>query len=333
MVDQIQTGEYITVGDFTFFNGGAFPSDRILFETFVTAKDIKDRSRSACDYKIAANGVKKIDLLDGLRNEWEPLDQRSRGTCTAFAVAACMELMHLRKGNKISFSTQFIYWNMREKFPDPSIPYWNEGATRAGQALKVIEDFGCCTKEKLDYPNTYDPENISGPPPDDRANEEAKKFKAKAIDYYLLDLHGKRRKLAEAIIDHLNDGRPVAVGVPMYRIKDVAYPDGFTNNDTLITGIVKGPPALCALGLDIIPERVSAHQICIVGFQLDSKADGGGWFIFKNSWGYAFATSPKAELDRASKPKPPFVPGRGYGAISAAYLNEFCWEYLCIDLV
>lgn len=123
MVDKVQIGNQIAVGDFTFFNGGAFPSDPVSQEHYMSIGDIENRSHSACHYKIAANGVEKIDLLDGLPEKWMPHDQRPRGTCTAFAVAACMELLHLRQGKKINFSTQFLYWNMREKFPDPTIPY------------------------------------------------------------------------------------------------------------------------------------------------------------------------------------------------------------------
>lgn len=175
--------------------------------------------------------------------------------------------------------------------------------------------------------------DISGPRPDAQAIKEARKFKAKKIEYYLRGIDEVRPNLAETIVGHLGAGLPVAVGLPMYKIKDAVYPDGFTNSNTLITGVVNGPPSVCAQGLEMTAERVSAHQVCVVGFQLDSKAPGGGWFIFKNSWGYAFATSPKDEFDTTSKPRLPFVPGTGYGAISAGYLNEFCWEYLCIDLV
>lgn len=333
MVDEPEFANQITVGDFTFFNGGAFPSNAAAFEKSISPLGVGSSARLACDYKIETNGVKNIDLLDGVLDKWSPSDQRTRGTCTAFAVVACMELLHLRKGNKIDFSTQFLYWSMREKYPEPSVPYWEQGATRAGQALKVVEEFGCCTKESLDYPFELDPANISGPAPDEKAFNEATKYKARNVDYYFRDLDGKIPNLADTIVKHLESGRPVAVGLPMYRITDVVYPDGFTNKVTLRTGVVKGPPSVCDLDPNMAAEMVSAHQVCVVGFQLDSNAPGGGWFIFKNSWGYAFATSPKAEFDTQSNANLPFVPGTGYGAISAGYLNEYCWEYLCIDLV
>ncbi|WP_340160760.1 C1 family peptidase [uncultured Hoeflea sp.] len=323
MVDNVAIANQITVGDFKFFNGGAFPTKRENLKEFLTTKNIETRSQSACNYTIAAYGTKKIDLMEDLSTHWNPRDQRPRGTCTAFAVAACLELLHLRKGNDVVFSTQFLYWNMRENFPDQSIPHWKEGATKSKQALTVLEKIGCCTEEKLQYPHFTD--DISGPEPESDAFNEAKKYRARVIDYYSIDEDGEQSNIAEAILQHLTDGLPVAVGLPMYRIKDIAYPNGFTNTDTLITGIVKGPPSVCYLNLEMTAESVSAHQICVVGFQLDSNAPGGGWFIFKNSWGSAFATSPKDKL--------PFLPGEGYGAISVADVNSDCWEYLCIDLV
>jgi hypothetical protein len=56
-------------------------------------------------------------------------------------------------------------------------------------------------------------------------------------------------------------------------------------------------------------------------FQPDASEPGGGWFIFRNSVGLNWASgiSPSVE--------PPHVPARGYGAISATYVEGHCWEY------
>ena len=64
------------------------------------------------------------------------------------------------------------------------------------------------------------------------------------------------------------------------------------------------------------------HAVCIVGFEPDPDEEHGGYFIFRNSWGDDWAFD---------LPAPGyFAPQKGYGQISASYVEKYLWELLAL---
>src|SRR6185436_12334119 len=58
--------------------------------------------------------------------------------------------------------------------------------------------------------------------------------------------------------------------------------------------------------------QVGGHAVCLVGFQDQASAPGGGYFILRNSWGTTWGS-----LN-------PY--GAGYGIIPYKYISTLNWE-------
>lgn len=54
------------------------------------------------------------------------------------------------------------------------------------------------------------------------------------------------------------------------------------------------------------------HSMALVGYQDDTNAPGGGYFLLRNSWGTDWANQNYY--------------GAGYGVIPYAYIQNHCWE-------
>ena len=78
-------------------------------------------------------------------------------------------------------------------------------------------------------------------------------------------------------------------------------------------GRVLNPPATSVVS--------DGHSVCVVGFQPDDTEPNGGFFIFRNSWDVSWAYA-------APSPGNGFSPERGYGDISATYIEDYMWELL-----
>jgi C1A family cysteine protease len=52
--------------------------------------------------------------------------------------------------------------------------------------------------------------------------------------------------------------------------------------------------------------------MALVGYQDDTNAPGGGYFLLRNSWGTDWANQSYY--------------GAGYGVIPYAYIQKYCWE-------
>lgn len=252
-----------------------------------------------------------IDLLDGRDQDWLVRDQEDRPTCIAFAAVAAVELLFSRRGKPFEeLSTQFVYWNMRKNPPPGDLPPdWTEGATKLGQARDVIATMGVCAAAKCPYvaplPNGMP---VEGSPPDLDASRDA--ATRRVADIFYRDIP---RDAARLVYDHLRQGRPVAIAIPQFAADPLAARTNWDDPWVISSGEVFDP----------LPGTVQAsgHSVCITGFQPDPAEAMGGWFIFRNSLGTRWAQ----DAPDPSGPLP-HVPQRGYGAISATYVDKYCWE-------
>jgi hypothetical protein len=277
-----------------------------------------------------------IDLVGPARYEdWPAEDQLPRQTCVAFAATACFELLRAAGGDDfVRLSPQFLYWYMRTTtWPDPLPPGWNEGATKLGYAKSVLANRGICSLRACPYPRELklprapEPGHAAEPDPPLEGPEPSQAAKAEAARnlivnaFYIDHPHGPPPGTARKIYDLLAQGRPVAVSLPLFYLDATKTSDTLNNPVSIGSGQLLDPPADCAIIDD--PGQTPGHAACVIGFQPDDREAMGGWFILRHSFGTGWANSIDPE-----KPYPPNVPARGYGAISASYIEHYCWEVM-----
>jgi hypothetical protein len=255
-------------------------------------------------------GDEPADLLGDLPDRWPIRDQRGGPTCVGFASATAMERARPgADGTPPLLSALFVYQRIRQR---GSLAFGAEsGATKLGEARRVIAEEGICARAE------WDDERAVADAPGDGVLAAARARRTDAIDYW--DLPDPRRRpkgVARTVLDLLRQGRPVAVSLPVFRDPDL--PDSAPNNwwqrAVRVTGVVADP-------LEEWRIAKAGHAVCVLAFQHDPTEPQGGWFIFRNSVGGDWA-----EGAPPARGTLPFVPDRGYGALSASHVERFVWE-------
>lgn len=214
-------------------------------------------------------------------------DQKTRGTCVAFASVAYLEF-HLSEqaGAKVArHAEQFVYWacKVTDGMPD------REG-TFVSTARDVLKKRGACLHKTWKYNPLPVPNNESQAPPPSGAEDEAKQATWKRA-------RSVAGKDSVAIRGMLDERRPVVLSVKTFPSWD--YP---TTADT-------GEIAMPFPGED----ADGGHAICVVGYEVNPNIPGGGAFILRNSWGSSWA-----------KPQGRF--GAGYGTLYFDYVAKYGLE-------
>lgn len=257
---------------------------------------------------------------------WRVRYQGLRPTCVAFATVACLELHRALRGNGlINLSEQFLFWAMKTQSDDGRQAPSTNKLLHAAQALATA---GICLEEDCRYDGRkLAPVYFGGPPPATEVQTVARAM-TKAWFEAGLALHHddepERNPVGPAarVLGFLREGGAVAVAVPM--VHDRGEPPWQTNwasDEAINYGCVPDPAG------DYV--KVSGHCVCVLGFVPDPQEPTGGYFLFRNSWDVVWAGSVPAP-DGPTRRYPP-VPAPGYGAISATYVDEHCWELLAFS--
>lgn len=188
------------------------------------------------------------DQVD-LRNWASPVDDQSKlGSCTANAVVNAYELLdnqyYQNKG--VDLSRLFVYYNTR--LLEGTIN--SDSGAFIHEALKSLDNYGVCTEEM--WP--YDIEKFVVKP-SELCYKNAEKRKIKTY---------QRINSVSALLDALNNNRPVPVGLTIY--------DNFGDLD-FRNSIVTKP-------LSATTESEGGHALCIVGYDLNKQL-----LLAKNSFG------------------------------------------------
>lgn len=240
---------------------------------------------------------------------WPIRDQGRRGTCVAFALAACREFLGFEDGEEPSnfdLSEQLLYWATKLV---PGEPNPNRDGTFLAFASRALERNGVCLEASWPYNGTPNPGNVTqqNPPtiPAPAAVAEALNYASPA---HLFSAGGTATALRSALE---SERRPVAISVPVF--SDLLVP-GSNNWNTPLAyafGKIIDPPATSIVR--------SGHAVCVTGFVEDSSEIHGGYFTFRNSWGTAI-------FGRSLPATGYFGPEAGYGQISATYVEKYLWE-------
>jgi C1A family cysteine protease len=215
-------------------------------------------------------------------------DQGQRGTCVAFASIAYLEY-HLASGvpKTRRLSEQFLYWACKESDQEPD----REG-TYVRVAAEVVRTRGSCLSRTWRYAALPGATEGQGPPPAGAEQEALELRWLEAAKVAVGDLDLLRHTLEAK--------KPVVLSV--YTFPNWDFPV------VAETGEVTMPLP----GADID----GAHAVCLVGYERNPRAPGGGAFVFRNSWGSKWAKSRGRY-------------GPGYGVLPFEYVRQYGMEAFC----
>jgi Papain family cysteine protease len=246
----------------------------------------------------------KIDLRFPL---WPIRNQGGRGTCVAFAAAACAEIGLMGSvASPTDLSEQFLYWAIKTRTTDP----WpNLDGTLLQFALEALSGTGICDEPQWPYNPNIIPNNVShGGTGDPRASAVATgKTNCCAGPTYRRSPAGG----ASLVLDALRTGTPVAISLPLFGDHPAAPTNNWTTTSGWLWGRVLDPPPTAVI--------TGGHAVCVTGFEPDPGESLGGYFTFRNSWSPTWASD-------APSPGNGYAPEAGYGEVSATYVDKYLWE-------
>jgi hypothetical protein len=189
------------------------------------------------------------------------LDQGSRNACVAFTMVAMLQIL---SGDPTDLSEQFLFWGCKELDGMPSNPH----GTQPQAAIDALKQFGICLESEWPYNAFSIPDNVGqGPPPP--------KAKTAALARRIVSGGSLESTKSAGVCSALAEGKPVLLGVPV-------YPFWTGSGQARRGGRVRRPLP------GELPGR--GHAICAVGYREDPTAPGGGYVIFRNSWGTDFGS-------------------------------------------
>jgi Papain family cysteine protease len=251
-------------------------------------------------------------LIDVRPSAWPVRDQGKRATCVAFATVACMEI-HLANASKSGvdqLSEQFVFWAAKTGTSDPRPMDDGSELQFASEGLKA---HGSCREQFWPYDKTVVSGNVTH-----EVNGHSPSQPAKSDGQTRL-IPGKVAKpstgAAAMVCVELQQGNPVAISVPMFADRSGRYANNWSTDGAWEYGSILNPPELAAA-------TPFGHAVCVVGFAPDPREPSGGYFVIRNSWGQNWG----AQLPLAGL----YGPDRGYGQLSATYVEKYLWEMLVL---
>jgi hypothetical protein len=254
--------------------------------------------------------------LPQLRRLWPIRDQEGAPSCVGFATGGAIERawMPPAAASPDELSAVFLYnRSVRRIPPGRQPPGAAQGASRLEAARAAMLADGICPAALWPDRQAHDAE------PSDAAKQAAAPNRTdRLVHFELSPLRVQRPgNVARIAFDLLSAGLPVAVALPLFR-DPRAGPTG--DNWNYPYAVTSGKVADRQVGWE---ELEIGHAVCMLAFQPDPQEPAGGWFIFRNSVGEDWCTSPNLLVN-------PRVPARGWGALSATMVNEHAWEMLAV---
>jgi hypothetical protein len=222
---------------------------------------------------------KRVPPKVDLRPEFQKLklevhQQGKRGACQVFAMVGVMEYQLARRGKRLDLSEQFIMWAANEAHGVKQTEGFNPDLLIDG-----LKRHGICEESLMPYV----PRNEAIKKPSAKALEDAKartSCQILSIKHWSSDI-GFGKKDFELITKRLDKGVPVTA--------TFCWPSGLYDEQ-----IVDAQHFIIDRSID--GKSKDGHGVILVGYGLDEKFAGGGYFIVRNSWGPKFADRGYAKI-------------------------------------
>ncbi|MDZ7260607.1 MAG: T9SS type A sorting domain-containing protein [candidate division KSB1 bacterium] len=203
-------------------------------------------------------------------------DQGNQGSCVAWATAYYYKTFHEKKERNWDLSTPAHQLS-------PSFMYnqinggVDEGSTFP-EAFELLVTKGCASLQDCPYD---DSDYWSWPT--EAAFEAALPYEAQSFSYFFDD-QGQGGAYIEQMKQHLVNGDPIALAIPIYRPS--AYSPGAFDNLNPADDFYEGPGSRDTY-------LAGGHAVILVGYD-DAKGSGG--FKMRNSWGTSWGNQGSAYL-------------------------------------
>jgi len=225
-------------------------------------------------------------------------DQGNRGTCSVFATTFLIEYHTARtmNQNNLQFSEEYLNWGKNQANHE------NKDGGFFTEIIAGYQGYGIVPSTEMPYRAAFRPKHPDTP---------SKKVIAdgKAVTRYpftfLKDWDNSKGMTAaelEKAKDALRHGHPVATGIWWLQNVETVTVDGVP--------LLKEYPRSANTGSN--PPMFDGHSIDLVGFHEGSQFPGGGYFIFRNSFGTGFGDD-------------------GYGFVSFQYLRDYSNDAISIE--
>ena len=196
----------------------------------------------------------------GIRN------QGGRGTCSVFAMTFLLEYMYAKRQGYMNPDFSEEYLNYASNL---AINQFQDGGFFDALDLGY-QTYGIVNEAQAPYHNSYNPPYVAGAAMLATGEAIAPRFKATFIKPWDVTT-GLTAGELQGIENTLNAGRPVAVGV--------RWPSNFQTETIHGIQLMKTPPASGVF---------DGHSIDLVGYKASNSFPGGGYLIFRNSYGTGF---------------------------------------------
>jgi len=244
----------------------------------------------------------EVDLRPKIRKYVIPIrNQGNRSTCTVFATTFLIEYQKAGMtgvpGGHI-LSEEYLNWAGNKA---------TGGDSDGGFFTKFIPGFqtwGISSAKEMPYQTAY---NASHPDTPSKATiSSAEAMFPVRYPFTILkvwdDTKGMTAAELQNVLSTLRSGRPVATGI--------WWLTNFATVNVHGVPLLKDYPRSAETGSN--PPMFDGHSIDLVGFRESSEFPGGGYFIFRNSFGTGFGN-------------------KGYGFVSFQYLRAYSNDAIAIS--
>ena len=241
----------------------------------------------------------EVDLRPKIRADKLAIrDQGNRGTCTVFATTFLIEYQKaaIKAPGGRNLSEEFLNWAGNKALGTD-----NDGGFFT-EFISGFTEYGVSTLKEMPYRATFHP-SIT---PTSAAQRAAETMFPVKYPFTIVKVWDNTTGMTSAELQNalaiLRSGRPVATGIWWQ-----------TNFATVTVGgvpLLKDYPRSANTGSN--PPMFDGHSIDLVGFKESKKFPGGGYFIFRNSFGTSFGN-------------------KGYGFVSFQYLRTYANDAIAIS--
>lgn len=231
--------------------------------------------------KISTTGKLAPPRVD-LRSEFElrqlgVRQQAQRGACQVFAFVGVLEYQLSGPDAPVDLSEQYLMWAANAANGVERTEGYNPDLLVVG-----LKKHGICHEKLMPYVPRNEP--IDEPSAKavrdgwERANSSITSIKHWTSDIGFTD------KDIQTICEHLDAGTPVTV--------TVCWPEGLSDSQTVDSNQV-------LIDRAVDGKSKGGHGVILCGYGVDEQVPGGGYFIFRNSWGPKFGEDGYARLTYA----------------------------------